>query len=153
MPFSEAVKLEAKRRSDFQCAACRNPFVEVHHLIPQAENGPDTIDNACPLCARCHDLCGANPEKRKQLREMRDFQWELNAKTRQSPDVVALNQTLDGIQAQLNASASGQAQLLDVVKTLLIQHNNSSNVAISNASSWSGLTAATGIYIPPPEKV
>lgn len=153
MPFTESVKLEAKRRSNFQCAACRQPFVDVHHLIPQAEGGPDTLENACPLCGGCHNLFGGNPEKRKQLREMRDFQWELNAMKQQSPDTLALNQKLDTIQSQLAVSVSGQAQLLDVVKTLMIQHNNLSNVAISSASSWSGLTAATGIYIPPPEKV
>lgn len=79
MPFSERTKLEAKRRSAFRCCVCQHIFVEVHHIIPQEEDGPDTIDNAAPLCSRCHDLFGDNPKKRKQLREMRDYWWELMA--------------------------------------------------------------------------
>jgi hypothetical protein len=77
MPFPAHVKLEAKRRSAFRCCLCYAPFVEVHHIVPAAEHGPDTLDNAAPLCARCHDLFGGNPEKRKQIREMRDHWWDL----------------------------------------------------------------------------
>jgi len=79
MPFSEKTKLDAKRRSAFRCCVCQHVFVEVHHIIPQEEGGPDSLDNAAPLCSRCHDLYGDNPRKRKQLREMRDYWWELMA--------------------------------------------------------------------------
>lgn len=30
------------------------PFLEVHHVVPLAENGPDTITNAVALCPNCH---------------------------------------------------------------------------------------------------
>jgi 5-methylcytosine-specific restriction protein A len=30
------------------------PFLEVHHLRPLAEGGPDTVDNAVALCPNCH---------------------------------------------------------------------------------------------------
>ncbi|MNO70968.1 HNH endonuclease [compost metagenome] len=76
MAFSEKVKLEAKRKSCFKCVICQKPFVEIHHIIPQAEGGSDAIDNAAPLCASCHDLFGGNPEKRKQIREMRDHWFD-----------------------------------------------------------------------------
>lgn len=76
MPFSESVKFEARTRSNWRCCICHNEFVEIHHIIPQKENGPDTIENAAPLCARCHDIYGDNPTKRKQLREMRDAWWD-----------------------------------------------------------------------------
>lgn len=79
MSFSENTKLKAKRRSAFRCCLCHNLFVEVHHIIPQEEGGPDTLDNAAPLCARCHDIYGDNLKKRKQLREMRDYWWEFMA--------------------------------------------------------------------------
>lgn len=79
MSFSENTKLEAKRRSAFRCCVCHHLFVEIHHIIPQEEGGPDTLDNAAPLCARCHDIYGDNPKKQKQLREMRDYWWELMA--------------------------------------------------------------------------
>jgi hypothetical protein len=51
-------------------------FVEVHHIQPESEGGPDTLDNAAALCASCHDLFGGNPEKRKQIRQMRDDWWQ-----------------------------------------------------------------------------
>ena len=35
------------------------------------------MDNAAPLCSRCHDLYGGNPEKRKQIRQMRDNWYEM----------------------------------------------------------------------------
>lgn len=76
MAFSEKVKLKAKRKSCFRCVICHKPFVEIHHIIPQTEGGGDTIDNAAPLCAYCHDLFGGNPEKRKQIREMRDHWFD-----------------------------------------------------------------------------
>lgn len=30
------------------------PFLEVHHVRPLSEGGPDTIDNACACCPNCH---------------------------------------------------------------------------------------------------
>src|ERR1043165_5120294 len=80
MPFSEKVKLEAKKRSAFRCCICHKPFVEIHHIIPQADGGADTLDNAATLCSSCHDLYGGNPEKRKIIKQMRDHWWELMSK-------------------------------------------------------------------------
>lgn len=77
MAFSEKLKKEVRMKADGKCVICHKPFVEVHHIIPQAENGPDTIDNAVPVCAYCHDLFGANPTKRKQLKEMRDSWYKV----------------------------------------------------------------------------
>lgn len=74
MAFPERVKLQAKRLAHFRCVICQQPFVEVHHIVPSSEGGHDTLDNAAPLCASCHDLYGNNPAKRKQIRQMRD-EW------------------------------------------------------------------------------
>lgn len=30
------------------------PFLEVHHMIPLAAGGPDTVENALALCPNCH---------------------------------------------------------------------------------------------------
>jgi hypothetical protein len=51
----------------------------VHHLVPESEGGADSLENAAPLCASCHDLYGGNPEKRKTLIQMRDHWWGLMA--------------------------------------------------------------------------
>jgi hypothetical protein len=82
MPFSEAVKLEVKKRANFTCCWCldRQRKVEIHHIVPQAEGGPDEIDNAAPLCRVCHDQNGGNPQYRKEIRQRRDHWYESCAK-------------------------------------------------------------------------
>ena len=76
MAFKESLKKEVRKKSDGKCVLCHKPFVEIHHIIPESNNGPDTIDNAVALCSYCHDLIGANPTKRKQLKEIRDSWYE-----------------------------------------------------------------------------
>lgn len=47
-----------------------SPFLEVHHIQPLADGGPDTVWNAAGLCPNCHREChyGQNiAELRKQL--------------------------------------------------------------------------------------
>ncbi|WP_342756644.1 HNH endonuclease signature motif containing protein [Kineothrix sedimenti] len=96
MPFTEKIKLEAKKRSNFRCCICHKIFVEVHHILPEADGGSDTIDNAAPLCSSCHDLYGGNPEKRKQIRQMRDYwwdqmdEWRMNLSQKKDLDHIAI---------------------------------------------------------------
>ncbi|MGQ0602419.1 MAG: HNH endonuclease [Anaerolineales bacterium] len=82
MPFSEAIKAKVQRKANFTCCWCldRQNKVDVHHIIPQSEGGPDTEDNAAPLCGSCHDKYGGNPELRKQIRARRDHWYEVWAK-------------------------------------------------------------------------
>jgi hypothetical protein len=77
MAFSEQLKLAVKKRAHFACCLCHALYVEIHHIIPESEGGPDTEDNAAPLCPSCHETYGANPEKRKFIREAREFWYEL----------------------------------------------------------------------------
>lgn len=77
MAFKESLKKEVRMKSDGKCVICHKPFVEIHHIIPQAENGPDTIDNAVALCSYCHDIFGGNKVLRKQLKELRDSWYEV----------------------------------------------------------------------------
>lgn len=63
MAFKESLKKEVRMKSDGRCVLCHKPFVDIHHIIPQKENGSDTSDNAVALCAYCHDLIGDNPQK------------------------------------------------------------------------------------------
>lgn len=62
------------------CCLCKEMGVEVHHIVPQEENGPNTDDNAAPLCPSCHETYGANPQKRKFIREARELWYEICAK-------------------------------------------------------------------------
>ena len=79
MAFSEQLKSIIRKRAHFQCCLCHALYVEIHHIIPESEDGPDTEENAAPLCPSCHERYGANPEKRKFIREARDFWYELCA--------------------------------------------------------------------------
>lgn len=47
-----------------QCELCREPapftnrdgfpYLDVHHVVPLGEGGPDTVDNAVAVCPNCH---------------------------------------------------------------------------------------------------
>jgi hypothetical protein len=82
MAFLESTKLQVKRKADFTCCWCRDRRnkVEVHHIIPEAEGGPDNEDNAAPLCGTCHDLYGGNPDLRKEIRLRRNQWFEICSK-------------------------------------------------------------------------
>lgn len=77
MPFSEKLKLEARRRAAFRCCICQQTGVDVHHILPEKQGGSNEIDNAAPLCQNCHDQLGANPEKRKSIKDMRDWWYDV----------------------------------------------------------------------------
>lgn len=85
MPFSEPIKLQVKRNAAFRCCRCHEIGIDIHHIIPQSEGGLDTIDNAAPLCQNCHDRFGDNPQKRKELSQMRDWWYEI-VKDKYSPN-------------------------------------------------------------------
>jgi HNH endonuclease len=77
MAFSDSLKSEVRRKSHHACCLCKSISVEIHHIIPQEEQGADTLDNAAPLCPSCHDIFGANPQKRKMIKEARDLWYEI----------------------------------------------------------------------------
>jgi len=79
MAFSESTKLSVQRAAHFHCCLCRSLGVEIHHVVPQSEGGGDEADNAAPLCPSCHETYGANPIKRKFIREARDLWYEICA--------------------------------------------------------------------------
>ena len=100
MPFPESLKSTVRERANFQCCICEEKSVslEVHHIIPETKGGPNTEDNAAPLCPTCHSNYGANDEKRKRIQEMRDHwykkcdeQREINAKLEEINSAVHQN--------------------------------------------------------------
>lgn len=103
MPFPETIAREVRRRSHYQCCLCKSLGVEIHHIVPQADQGSDAIENAAPLCPSCHETYGANPTKRKFVREARDFWYELCARRYASDPSV-----LTAIQDSLETVASKQ---------------------------------------------
>jgi len=90
MAFTESTKLKVRRNAHFQCCLCKALGVEIHHIIPQEEGGPDTEENAAPLCPSCHETYGANTQKRKFILEARDFWYEI-CKKRYASDSMQLD--------------------------------------------------------------
>lgn len=79
MTFSEALKASVKKRAHLRCCVCHLVGVDTHHIVPKAEGGTDEEDNAAPLCPSCHDTYGANPQKRRFIREAREVWYEICA--------------------------------------------------------------------------
>ena len=48
MVFSEKIKTLAKQQAHYMCVWCQRMdiFLDVHHIIPQEEGGPDDLDNS-----------------------------------------------------------------------------------------------------------
>ena len=151
MPFTESIRLEAKRRSHFQCCICKEPFVQVHHIVPEAAGGVSEIHNAAPLCASCHDRFGGNPDKRKQIREMRDLWWEICAERAISTEMLAFNERLDQIQDGLLRSERSQAddsKTLQELKDAFSSFARRSADSVACASSLPQFQKASGIALP-----
>jgi hypothetical protein len=111
MPFPEPLKHEVKLKAHFRCCVCLNYFVEIHHIVPEADGGLDVMDNAAPLCPACHENFGNNPDKRKTIRQMRDQWYELCAKSETHPDVLQFSTKLDGLYTEFqNVKASQDKQ-------------------------------------------
>jgi hypothetical protein len=144
MPFTEAIKLVAKRRAHFSCVVCRQPFVEIHHIIPQAAGGTDDLENAAPLCALCHDHFGGNPEKRKQIREMRDLWYELcETRFRDSP-TLKLAEAVEDIKSRQHEHGA----LLSDIKGLLGAFYSDQSRNVMAVSTTSQLSSLSGVTIP-----
>jgi SOS-response transcriptional repressor LexA len=85
MSFTEQTRLAVKRKAAFRCCRCHEIGIDIHHIIPQHEGGPDDIENAAPLCQNCHSLLGDNPRKRSEIRQMRDWWYSIVAERYGSP--------------------------------------------------------------------
>jgi hypothetical protein len=94
--FSESIKKRVRQKAHYRCCLCQSVLVEVHHNVPQGEGGSDEEDNAAPLCASCHEIYGANPTKRKFIREARDWWYETCAK-RYAPGSDALADVVEAV--------------------------------------------------------
>lgn len=86
MPFSSALRTEVLVKSRRHCCVCgkfAGRDAEVHHIVQEADGGPNTIDNAIVLCSRCHGEAGHyNPRHPRgskyspaELRQHRDAWW------------------------------------------------------------------------------
>lgn len=59
MPFDEKLRNKLLLWCDRHCCLCKKACginIEVHHIIPEKQNGPSDEDNAIPLCFECHGI-------------------------------------------------------------------------------------------------
>ncbi len=148
MAFTEGTKLEAKRRAHFSCVVCHQLLVEIHHIVPQVNGGSDEIDNAAALCAYCHDLLGGNPDKRKQIRQMRDFWYELCETRFRDSSSLVLAKDLE----ELKSSQEEQGAMISGIKNLLEKHYSHQSDEIAAASTASEVASLSGVAIPQPKR-
>jgi hypothetical protein len=86
MSFPDKIKEEALVNSRRCCCVCHEfsgLYVNVHHILPKASGGPNTLDNSIVLCLRCHGEAGhynpkhpiGNKYSPEELRKHRDKWW------------------------------------------------------------------------------
>lgn len=139
MAFTEAIKLKVKHLAAFRCCRCQEIGIEVHHIIPQSENGADTLDNAAPLCRNCHGSFGANPVKRKEIKEMRNWWYQRVELQYKSPDYGKLAEINEKVDELTKTGLQNKAEL-DSLKAIL---KDMSNTAIDNITPATVAGAAT----------
>jgi hypothetical protein len=117
MAFNSNIIKQVKEKAAFRCCRCQAIGIEVHHIIPQKDSGPDTFENAAPLCPNCHTWFGDNPRKQKEITEMRD--WWYKIIENQYPNSENNFQILNEINTKVEALANNQDQaLIDLKETL-----------------------------------
>jgi hypothetical protein len=90
MPFSHSIRVRAMVDAARHCCLChrhKGVHLEVHHIIPEAQGGPNTYENAIVLCFDCHADAGfynANHPRgtkitEQELRKARD-EWYATAR-------------------------------------------------------------------------
>jgi HNH endonuclease len=139
MSFADAIRVEVRRRAAFQCCRCRIiGGGEAHHIIPESEGGPNTFDNAAPLCPTCHAEFGGNPDKRKEIRQMRDWWYEtVEKKYGPAPDLHILEEIKSGVE-----DVQKNQLTLDNFKQVL---RDNVLLAIDNLTMGTLASGATGI--------
>ncbi len=99
MPFSNKIREDVLVKSQRHCCICHRftgTRIEVHHIVPESQGGPNTIDNAIALCFNCHAEAGHyNPQHPRglkyspsELTKHRDRWWlacEKNSQNGQTP--------------------------------------------------------------------
>ena len=146
MPFPESVKLDAKRGANFRCVVCHEPWVEVHHIIPEAEGGSNTLENAAPLCASCHHRFGDNPALRKQLREMRDSWWARCRQSATEPAIFRLSEKFDDLRTEYLSGQADNTKALRELKALFTENLRSTESAIDSAATIGEVLAVSSAY-------
>ena len=68
-PLYQKASLEeaVSEMQEHHCLFCKKSIVHYHHVVPQSENGSDTIGNIVGLCTKHHDLVHKDTAWQKKL--------------------------------------------------------------------------------------
>ena len=68
-PLYQKASLEeaVSEMQEHHCLFCKKPIAHYHHVVPQSENGSDTIGNIIGLCTKHHDLVHKDTAWQKKL--------------------------------------------------------------------------------------
>lgn len=68
-PLYQKANLEeaVSEMQEHHCLFCKKPIAHYHHVVPQSENGSNTIGNIVGLCTKHHDLVHKDTEWQKKL--------------------------------------------------------------------------------------
>lgn len=117
MAFNQTIVNQVKEEAAFRCCRCQSIGIEVHHIVSQKEHGPDSFDNAAPLCPNCHTWFGDNPLKRKEILQMRNW-WYKRVKEIFAPQIMDFS-ILNEINSKVEAlNANQEKTLIDLKDTL-----------------------------------
>lgn len=138
MAFSEQIKEEVRKKAHYCCCICKEFFIDIHHIIPQEQDGLDTIDNAAPLCSSCRRRYGNNPDHRKTIRGARDLWYDLcetRYKDNYSQPIYAKLDSLGQEMAALKDNKGEEAKVLSEIKELILKLKGGQEEEIKNSSS------------------
>jgi hypothetical protein len=138
MDFSEETKKIVRKKAMFKCCFCQSLDIEIHHIIPEKEDGCNDISNGAPLCPNCHERYGNDPSKRKRIIEARDNWYEVVQKM--YPDNRELLK-LEDISTKLDKLKQNQINLED----FKLELKEFANEMINNITLGSAATTASGI--------
>ena len=168
MPFSESVKLEAKKRAHFACVWCRSKelFIEVHHIIREADGGPNDINNAATLCPNCHTTYGHNQDFRAEMKRRRNFWWEYCGKI-SSPDfapvleqvnlhaerIAALERREQHRDERFVAFRDWAAQVFPAAASTISSSHTVTELQRATSGLWDGSTESRVLEVPLPSSL
>src|SRR5260370_41514222 len=81
MAFLEKEATELLAACHRRCCVCHRfcgVKMELDHMVPAAEGGPDTIDNAIPLCFECHAEVHAYNDQHPRGRKVKPEELRLH---------------------------------------------------------------------------
>jgi len=113
--------------------------------MPAGVGGPDSIENACPLCPTCHADFGANPERRSALREVRDWWWRQCATSSPNQFAAMLSERLESIESSV---ASSLSRTVEELKSALISELLTRRRELNLQSSLSDIAEVSRVSLP-----